>query len=133
MWNIFVRFCWGIVSAAPPLRTEQHACFALLRENDYYLEEKSRFEQQNCLRCTQTAGFWCNMCVYEIISTESNLVEVLITCSGKTAKREKKIVPVFPWEIPFLAPTPRILCLSKHSVLGCSGKNSTDHFYLLLF
>lgn len=76
------------------------------------LGEKSQFEKQNCFRCTQTVGFWCNICVCEIISTGLNLVVVLITCSGKTAKREKKknIVPVFPWEIPFLAPTPRILC-----------------------
>lgn len=102
MWNIFVCFCWGIVSAAPPLQTEQHECFTLLRENDYYLQEKSQFEKQNHLRCTQTAGFWCNMCAYEIISTALNLVVVLITCSGKTAKREKKILCQFSLEkFPF--------------------------------
>lgn len=39
MWNIFVCLSWGIVSAAPPLQTEQLECFTLLRENDYYLEK----------------------------------------------------------------------------------------------
>lgn len=50
MWNIFVCLCWGIVSAAPPLQTEEHECFTLLRENDYFLEEKSQSENQNYLR-----------------------------------------------------------------------------------
>lgn len=69
----------------------------------------SVWETELSLRCTQTAGFWCNTCVHEIISTGLNLVALLTLVVGKLPKEKKNTVPVFPWEIPFLAPTPRIL------------------------
>lgn len=64
MLNIFVCLSWGSVSAAPPLHTEEHECFTLLREKDYYLEEKSQFENQNYLRGVLKLKDFGAICVY---------------------------------------------------------------------
>lgn len=75
------------------------------------------------MRCTQTEGCWCSTCGCEIFSTGFYLVVVLITCSGKTAKREKKNLCQFSLgKFPFSSNSKNLMLLSKHSILLCSGK-----------
>lgn len=83
----------------------------------------SVWETELSLRCTQTAGFWCNMCVCEIKSTGLNLVVVLTLVVGKLPKEKKKYYASFPLgNSLFSFNSKNLILLSKHSILGCSGK-----------